>query len=317
MSVNSNNQGRAYEYACISVFYQEISRIRPVEIIYNSSYFAAKHAWEQVNDILKRNLIKSAEAVVSVVFDLEPMILEVDEYKLQLRLQVDCEGELGDVRDLVIARNNVYWEIGLSLKHNHFAVKHSRLAKKLDFGKKWFDHPCSIDYWNTIYSIFEYLETEKRNKTEWKNLPDKEEGVYVPLLQAFMDEIIRSSIENPDIPRKMVEYLLGEYDFYKVISVDARRLTKIQPFNFRGDLNKPSAKYKPKILVPQSQLPTRLVNVEMKPGSTNTVEMFLDNGWQFSFRIHSAATLVETSLKFDIQLIGMPTSIMTINCVWK
>ena len=63
------------------------------------------------------------------------MIIEVDNHNVQLRLQVDGEDENGDVRDLVITRNNVCWEIGLSLKHNHFAVKHSRLAKKLDFGK--------------------------------------------------------------------------------------------------------------------------------------------------------------------------------------
>lgn len=41
--------------------------------------------------------------------------------------------------------------------------------------------------------------------------------------------------------------------------------------------------------------------------------MYLDNGWQFSFRIHNASTKVETSLKFDIQIIGMPASIITIN----
>ena len=92
MSVNSNNQGRAYEFACIFVLHREICKIRPAEIIYNSSYFAAKHAWEQVNDILKKNLIKSAEAVVRVVFELEPMIIEVDNHNVQLRLQVDGEG---------------------------------------------------------------------------------------------------------------------------------------------------------------------------------------------------------------------------------
>lgn len=34
-------------------------------------------------------------------------------------------------------------------------------------------------------------------------------------------------------------------------------------------------------------------------GSTNAVEMFLDNGWQLSFRIHNASTKVEPSLKFN------------------
>lgn len=39
--------------------------------------------------------------------------------------------------------------------------------------------------------------------------------------------------------------------------------------------------------------------------------------WQFSFRIHNASTKVETSLKFDIQIIGMPTTIVSIDCRWK
>ena len=57
--------------------------------------------------------------------------------------------------------------------------------------------------------------------------------------------------------------------------------------------------------------------LELKPGSTNTVEMFLDNGWQLSFRIHNASTKVEPSLKFDVQFIGMPTSVLNIECKWK
>ncbi len=57
--------------------------------------------------------------------------------------------------------------------------------------------------------------------------------------------------------------------------------------------------------------------LELKPGSTNTVEMFLDNGWQLSFRIHNVSTKVEPSLKFDVQFIGMPTSVLNIECKWK
>ena len=43
----------------------------------------------------------------------------------------------------------------------------------------------------------------------------------------------------------------------------------------------------------------------------------MDEGWQFTFRIHNASTLVEPSLKFDIQIVGMPTAIITINCIWE
>ena len=36
-----------------------------------------------------------------------------------------------------------------------------------------------------------------------------------------------------------------------------------------------------------------------------------------SFRIHNASTKVEPSLKFDIQFIKMPTSILNIECQWQ
>ena len=111
----------------------------------------------------------------------------------------------------------------------------------------------------------------------------------------------------------MVEYLLGEFDFYKVISVDRQKMAQIQAFNLRGTLNKRSNEKQPEIVVPISSLPTRIVSLDFKPGSTNTVELYMDGGWQFSFRIHNASTLVETSFKFDVQIIGMPATIITIN----
>ena len=61
--------------------------------------------------------------------------------------------------------------IGLSLKHNHFAVKHSRLAKSLDFGQKWFGMPCSEIYWSSVKPIFDYL-AQQKNKN-WRDLPSK------------------------------------------------------------------------------------------------------------------------------------------------
>ncbi len=71
------------------------------------------------------------------MYELEPLILENDNDTLSLSLQTDNQGQDGDVRDVLIVRKGIDWEIGLSIKHNHFAVKHSRLSKKLDFVKKW------------------------------------------------------------------------------------------------------------------------------------------------------------------------------------
>ena len=74
---------------------------------------------------------------------MEPMLLETGSDLLTLKIQTDNEGKVGDVRDIIIARSDIKWEIGLSIKHNHFAVKHSRLAKTLEFGAKRFGIPGS------------------------------------------------------------------------------------------------------------------------------------------------------------------------------
>lgn len=317
MSNQSNIIGRAYEYICLITLNREINKIRLSEIEENSSFNVAKDCWECIDADMQESLKKSALTAVYSIFDLEPMILEDGNDKLVLKLQKDSEGEIGDVRDIIIVRRDVKWEIGLSIKHNHFAVKHSRLGKSLDFGERWFGVKCSEQYWEDIKPIFSYLNAEKILGTKWSELPDKENDVYIPLLNAFIEEIKRSYKEHPELPKKLVEYLLGEYDFYKVISIDNRRVTQIQTYNLRGTLNKATKKENPKTIIPVASLPTRIVNIDFKPQSNNTVELYLDGGWQFGFRIHNASTLVETSLKFDIQIIGMPTTIISIECLWN
>lgn len=317
MSSKSNNQGRAYEFAWMSVLERELSKKRNVEVIHNSSYYANEKAWNTMDLTIQNIFITSAEAAVNTIFELEPRIEENDGNVLRLEFLKDEEGIKGDVRDLRIERDNIQWEIGLSIKHNHEAIKHSRLSYRLDFGKEWFGIPCSSEYWGDVKKLFQYLSEEKKKETKWKNLPDKEKSVYVPLLNAFMEEIRRSYSKDNSLPRKMVEYLIGVNDYHKVVSKDTDRLTLVHTFNMNGTLNKPSKSKVSSYDVPLVELPTRIVALEFKSNSSNTIEMYLDNGWELSFRIHNASSIVEPSLKFDIQFMGMPLSILTINCLWK
>lgn len=317
MSNRSNDQGRAYEYITLIELFEQISSIRPAKIVENSSLVAAKSSWEGMSDIMKNLLLTSAKSFVPTTFELEPLILENDNDIVSLLIQKDVEGENGDVRDILIIRSGIQWEIGLSMKHNHFAVKHSRLSSSIDFGSKWYGYPCSQNYWSVVNPIFDYLKQEKNLGRKWSELPDKAGDVYIPLLKAFMMEIKESYLQYRDIPMKMVEYLLGEYDFYKIISIDRAKVTQINAFNLHGTLNSDAKKVKASIKIERTLLPTRIVHFDFKPDSNNTLELYLDNGWQFSFRIHNASTKVENSLKFDIQIIGMPATIITIDCKWK
>lgn len=317
MSSKSNDQGRAYEFACLCMLEQEIAKVRSVKVHHNSSYDAAFHAWNTLDANTQAVYKRSSVAAVQAIFEMEPRILEDGGDLLELMIQKDRKGEEGDVRDVLIIRRNISWEIGLSLKHNHFAVKHSRLSRKLDFGKSWYGTPCSNDYWNKVSPVFSYLQDCKTKRIPFSSIKDKDRKIYIPILDAFTDEIKFQNSRDDKLPAKLVEYLLGRFDFYKVVCEDAKCHTLIQTFNIHGTLNQDGEKEKAKIQVPLAALPTRIVSLEYKPDSTTTVELYMDGGWQFSFRIHNASTICEPSLKFDVQIIGMPVQIISITAKWK
>ena len=315
MSNKSNNQGRAYEFAFVLALKEVIGSIRPVKIIDNSSLRVSRDAFDSLEISERETYLVSARAGVEKILDLEPLISEGND-KVSIEIQQDKKGEEGDVRDIIIYRDYIRWEIGLSVKHNHFAVKHSRLSSNIDFGEKWYNIPCSDEYFESVNPIFERLRIEKTRGVKWNSMTDKVESVYVPILEAFQKEIINQCENNPELPTRLVEYLLGKFDFYKTISVDSEKMTRIQSYNLRGTLNRNGTIVKRQIEVPVVKLPTRIIALEFKPGSGTTLELYMDEGWQFSFRIHNASTVVEPSLKFDIQIVGMPTTIMTIDSSW-
>ncbi len=317
MSTKSNDQGRAYEYAWIQTLYGNLNKLRKTRIVENSSLTANEKAWLQMDENMQETFMMSAQAAINTIVELEPIMVEDSSDELILEFQKDEQGVKGDVRDIVIKRKDRDWEIGLSIKHNHDAVKHSRLSHRLDFGNEWFEMPCSNKYWNTVNPIFDNLKKERENGTKWSDIENKSQEVYIPLLQAFIDEISYANKKDKTMPRKMIEYLIGINDYYKIVSKDSKKLTIIHTFNMHNTLNKPAQNKISAITVPIVNLPTRLVAIEFKPDSDNTVEMYLNNGWQLSFRIHNASTKVEPSLKFDIQFVSMPMEVVNIECKWN
>lgn len=317
MSSKSNDQGRAFEYACILELKNSIGIIRPVKIELDS-IFAAQIAWNLQDKTTQNKLMKAAHAFVDTLFSAEPLILECNDFDdiISLSINKDSDAEDGDVRDIVISRNNINWNIGLSLKHNHFAAKHSRLSEKIDFGCKWYGIPCSKSYWEAISPIFENLKQLKNKKMAWHNIEKKEQNVYIPLLTAFMTELENTYKTNNYMVGKLMSYLLGIRDFYKVVAIDNKEVTEFQTFNLRGELNRDGKHSKSTFFVPVAELPTEIIKLRFKPASTNTVELYMNNGWSLSFRIHNASTMVEPSLKFDIQFLGVPANIITVNCKW-
>lgn len=310
MSDKSNNQGRAYEYAWCLALEQKLSVFKKVIVDKQNGFNACYRAYESLEKSLQERYLESAKQGVLLLLDCEPLLSEVigsSQNGITLSLQKDKLGEIGDIRDILIYFDRFC--IGLSIKHNHDAVKHSRLSKDLDFGEKWLGVGVSQNYKDTIKPLFERLENAKKEGMLWRDFPNKEQEIYAPLLQAFKKEVLRiDGNKKNKVPQKMVEYLLGKYDFYKAILLEREQKTKLEAYHFNNTLNR-SVKNKPKRIIPLSKLPTRMIYFDFKPKSFNTLELVLDEGWSFSLRIHNASSRVEPSLKFDIKLLSIPVSV--------
>ena len=57
---------------------------------------------------------------------------------------------------------------------------------------------------------------------------------------------------------------------------------------------------------PKVPLPTEIVDIDFKEDSNTTAIVTMNNDWILSFRIHNASSRVESSLKFDINLLKSP-----------
>lgn len=312
MAIQSKN-GKAFEYACLIAFKEFLNDAENnVEILYVDAVSIAQNDYESLKSDLKNKMDKAAMAAARVIVRLEPLLQNSFGQNLYLTLQPDKAGKEGDVRDILAIRKDLEWEIGISCKHNHNAVKHSRLSQSIDFGDKWLQIPCSEEYFRDISTIFERLSSLRNEKVQWKAIKNKNEEIYVPLLNSFVKELKRLESENPTIvPQRFLSYLLGKDDFYKVISKDNKKVTQISAFNIYGTLNRSFEKIKPQTVVPKLIMPTKFYDISYKPKSQNTIIATCDNGWTISMRIHSASTVVEPSLKFDVNLIGIPQTLYT------
>ncbi len=319
----STELGKAFEYACILSLYNRYRLEQNVHMNVTDSFRTAQKNFYHADSRMQQDLLHAAYAAINVIERLEPRLpYPDDDAQLTLHLQSDAAGMSGDVRDILCIRRIGHWEIGISCKHNHYAVKHSRLSDQIDFGNEWFGIGCSRRYFSEVVPLFTRLREirdssrAQGNPALWKEMPDKAERCYRPVLQSFIDELKRLDEQHKNIPELLVRYLIGKRDFYKVITNDAKRYTRIEAINIEGTLNKSSAQHAAMVHVPALRLPTRFYSVDFKIGSNNTVLVACDCGWEISMRLHNASSKVEPSLKFDVQLESMPSSIYSESEPW-
>lgn len=169
--------GKSFEYALLIQFEEKLKNKTNLEVIKNSALKVAKDCFDQISDTEQSEYLLSASFAINFLMDIEPR-LSNDIGKrdiLQLEILTDHQGKLGDVRDVLAIRAVQKWEIGVSAKNNHKAVKHPRLSSDIDFGKKWLGINVSKKYFDTVTPIFQNLKQirEKSNKKKkWSELGD-------------------------------------------------------------------------------------------------------------------------------------------------
>lgn len=307
--------GKAFEYALAKTYTDYIQRAGvTVCLECNDALAVAKGYYDGFPQEQQNRFTFAAIQTIDTMVKLEPGLLAQNNAHdpLLIFLNSDSHGIGGDVRDVVFRRMNPSWEIGFSAKNNNDAVKHPRLSSVLDFGQSWFGIPCSQAYWDEIKPIFDYITSLKEMVSNWSSLGDeKTRKIYFPLLMAFRNELLRIDAVGSQIPRKLIQYLVGRYPFYKIIKDDVHNLVVVKAFNLDGELNREVGGMRTRYRTPKINFPTRIVEFEMKPDSEDALHMILDGGWEISFRIHNASKMIESSLKFDIKLLGNPPILFT------
>jgi len=314
-SANQTINGKAFEYALLKSFDESLKTITSVSILENNIYSTALQCFQGLPEKEQVKFEKAADSASKFLLEIEPRLSNSlnENDNLQLEIVSDKAGQHGDVRDLLAIRSLQKWEIGISAKNNHRAVKHSRLSNEIDFGEKWLGMPCCKEYFDEISHIFNQLSKIRDSSgatQKWSSLGDYHTTVYLPVLEAFTKELIRLEKINPEmVAKRLIEYLVGNKDFYKVIKGVKR--VEIQAYNLYGTLSSAFETIKPKNKVTKVKLPNRLIEVVYQENSKTTLLVTLNEGWQISFRIHNASSRVEPSLKFDINLVSTPQTLFT------
>jgi hypothetical protein len=273
---SQKQSGKAFEYAVLQALHSCIGK-RGSAILESAATKVAFVDFEGLTKERQEGNMRAAANASSLLLKFEPHLVLARDRKctVSIALQSDQAGAAGDVRDILLSVPELNWEIGISAKHQHEALKHSRLSNEIDFGKKWFRMPCSKEYFDAIRPIFERLNELRSLRRAWSQVENKASNVYTPLLLAFQKEVISLDRANPGVVAPaLVSYLIGQKDFYKVMKL--RKETKVQVYNFDGTLNCSAQNLHPEIRLEKLKLPTRIVELDFRRGESESSGTTLD-----------------------------------------
>lgn len=291
------DNGKAFEFAVAVALSDALN----IPITEGPELENTRKSFGKVKEELRIRFPRAAALAVEHILDKERENLKALSPQ-RVWVAMDSLGQKGDVRDVVVKGTN--GEIGISCKTNHDAFKHSRLSGKNDFVKTWGLDPagCSEDYWNAVRPIFLELARIRKESSAtalWSDQTAVPNRFYWPVLDAFEAEILRligpESSVAAEVSKNLISYIIGNKDFYKVVVRPEQ--VEIQGFNLNGSL-----------AVPRTKFPDHVLGVDRLNGGQYSKTVRFTRGYTFNFRIHSASSRVEPSLKFDVKAIALPPS---------
>ncbi|MCP9493284.1 MAG: HaeIII family restriction endonuclease [Pyrinomonadaceae bacterium MAG19_C2-C3] len=324
---NESANGKAFEYACARAVVEALNHApkTSAEIMSSPASRTAARRFDGLKPLARQSYMRAAATAITLLQKYEPMFRLPLPGAYQVAMQTDAQGIVGDVRDVVarhITPNNASsWECGILVKTNNDAVKHPRLAGQSDFAKAWFNRPASPQYFARIKPVFDELERFAATGAHWDSLglsdEDKQTRYYRPIIEALIAELLAQARLDKDMPAKLIRFLVGRQDFYKVIAHAATETTELQTYSFAHTLGYNFVTKQPSTLIKRLPVPSRIISAAFKKDSHNTAVITLDNNWSVSLRLHNASSRVERSLKLDARLISTPPERLIERVAWS
>jgi hypothetical protein len=292
---NQVDHGKGFEWAVASAF----NNLLQISLVDTKELRDAETRYSNLPSAKQASFKLCAEKAAAYVAEIEGLQRSPTGY---VTLSQDAAGVHGDVRDVILHLGGR--EIGISCKTNHEAFKHSRLSAKIDFVKKWgLGEACSAEYWQAVRPLFgelARLRTESSGKLQWSEIESYQERFYLPVLEAWRGELLRLASGENDASKiaatALCRYIIGRIDFWKIVSRSDQ--VRLYAFNTHSTLG-----------TNRTLLPNRILGIDNFDGSQYSMNVRMNEGYQFNFRLHNASSRVEPSLKFDVQSEGLPRHI--------
>ena len=285
----SDKQGRALEYVIV----EEITKKMPQNKgrLTRSARIdqdREKAKFEACSFELQKNYKKFPE----IVFEWLKNNFQIDLHSITIDRLSDTHGKKGDVTDIRIYINEKV--INLSIKHKHKALKHQRpptTAVRCGFPPKSIQDNIFRKQYEDITDIFleqardMFPEATKFNEIKKIQNDFINKNLYLPVCNHVAD-FINSHCKAPRNVIELFTFLVGKTNFYKII--DFRDEIHIYKFY--------------EIKLPES--------VKAETYQDSYVILYFSNGWVISMRLHTAASILGKSLKFDTQPVNLEEMIL-------